>query len=97
MQETATPALALLQPVADDDRSMPRRELRKAREMVATLARGCTGRRTGCVRRCGHWSQWRCDQTSAILLRLVIAEPLEVVRAHRELDVSVIEVLGRCN
>jgi hypothetical protein len=39
MQETATPALALLKRVADGDRSMPRRELRQAREMVATLVR----------------------------------------------------------
>jgi hypothetical protein len=39
MQEAATPTLALLQRVADGDRSMPRRELRKARETVATLVR----------------------------------------------------------
>ena len=39
MQETAAPALALLQRVADGDRSMTRRELREAREMVETLAR----------------------------------------------------------
>jgi hypothetical protein len=35
----ATPALALLQRVADGDRSTPRREVRKARETVATLVR----------------------------------------------------------
>jgi hypothetical protein len=39
MQENAAPAMALLQRVADGDRSMPRRELRRAREMVATLVR----------------------------------------------------------
>jgi hypothetical protein len=39
MRETATPALALLQRVADGDRSMTRLELREAQEMVATLAR----------------------------------------------------------
>jgi hypothetical protein len=39
MQETAAPAIKLLQRVADGDRAMPRRELRKAREMVATLVR----------------------------------------------------------
>jgi hypothetical protein len=39
MQETAAPAVALLQRVADGDRSMTRRELHKARETVATLAR----------------------------------------------------------
>jgi hypothetical protein len=37
--ENATPALALLQRVADGDRSMTRREVRKARETVATLVR----------------------------------------------------------
>jgi hypothetical protein len=35
----AAPALALLGRVADGDRSMPRRELRTARETVATLVR----------------------------------------------------------
>jgi hypothetical protein len=39
MQETAAPALALLKRVADGDRSMTRREVRKARETVATLVR----------------------------------------------------------
>ena len=39
MQETATPALELLKRVADGDRSMPRLELRRARDMVATLVR----------------------------------------------------------
>jgi hypothetical protein len=39
MQEQAAPALALLQRLADGDRSMPRRELRQARETVATLVR----------------------------------------------------------
>jgi hypothetical protein len=37
--ENATPALALLQRVAEGDRSMTRREVRKARETVATLVR----------------------------------------------------------
>jgi hypothetical protein len=39
MQKTAAPAVALLQRVADGDRSMSRRQLRRAREMVATLVR----------------------------------------------------------
>jgi hypothetical protein len=39
MQANATPAVALLQRVAAGDRSMTRRQLRKAREMVATLVR----------------------------------------------------------
>ena len=39
MQENAAPAIKLLQRVADGDRSMPRRELRQAREMVATMVR----------------------------------------------------------
>ena len=39
MQETAAPALAVLQRVADGDQAVTRRALRKAREMVATLVR----------------------------------------------------------
>jgi hypothetical protein len=39
MQEHAAPALALLQRVANGDQSMPRWELRRARETVATLVR----------------------------------------------------------
>ena len=39
MQEHATLVLALLQRVADGDRSMPRWELSRARETVATLVR----------------------------------------------------------
>jgi hypothetical protein len=39
MIKNAAPALELLKRVADGDRSMPRRELRKARETVATLVR----------------------------------------------------------
>lgn len=39
MQEHAAPVLALLQRVAGGDRSMPRRELRRARETVGTLVR----------------------------------------------------------
>jgi hypothetical protein len=39
MQETAAPAMALLQRAADGDQSMPRWELRRARETVATLVR----------------------------------------------------------
>jgi hypothetical protein len=39
MMENTVPALALLQRVADGDRSMTRRQLRKARETVATLVR----------------------------------------------------------
>jgi hypothetical protein len=39
MMENAAPVLALLQRVADGDRSMTRRELRNARETVATLVR----------------------------------------------------------
>jgi hypothetical protein len=37
MMENSAPAVALLQRIADGDRSMPRRQLRKARE--ATLVR----------------------------------------------------------
>jgi hypothetical protein len=39
MTEHAAPARALLQRVADGDRSMPQWELRRARETVATLVR----------------------------------------------------------
>ena len=39
MQETAAPAMALLQRAGDGDQSMPRWELRRARETVATLVR----------------------------------------------------------
>jgi hypothetical protein len=39
MMVNATPALALLQRVAEGDRSMTRRELRRARETVAGLVR----------------------------------------------------------
>jgi hypothetical protein len=39
MMENAAPAVTLLQRVTDGDRSMTRRESRKAREMVATLVR----------------------------------------------------------
>jgi hypothetical protein len=39
IMENAAPAVALLQRVADGDRSMSRRQLRRAREMVATLVR----------------------------------------------------------
>jgi hypothetical protein len=39
MQAAAAPALALLQRVADGDRSMPQWELHRAREMAETLAR----------------------------------------------------------
>jgi hypothetical protein len=39
MMENAAPALAPLQCVAVGDRSMTRRELRRARETVATLVR----------------------------------------------------------
>ena len=39
MQGHAAPALALLQRVADGDRSTPRWELHRAREMVKTLHR----------------------------------------------------------
>jgi hypothetical protein len=39
MKERTAPVLALLQRVADGDRSMPKWELSRAREMVETLAR----------------------------------------------------------
>jgi hypothetical protein len=39
MQQHAVPAVALLQRIADGDRSMSRRQLRKARETVVTLVR----------------------------------------------------------
>ena len=39
MHSHAAPALALLQRVADGDRSMPQWELHRAREMAETLAR----------------------------------------------------------
>jgi hypothetical protein len=39
MQETAAPATALLQRAADGDQLMPRWELRRAGETVATLVR----------------------------------------------------------
>jgi hypothetical protein len=39
MMENAAPAVALLQRIADGDRSMSRRQLRKARETVVTLVR----------------------------------------------------------
>jgi hypothetical protein len=39
MQQLATPGLALLQRVADGDRSLPQWELHRAREMAETLAR----------------------------------------------------------
>ena len=43
MQAAAAPAVALLQRVADGDRSMTRRELRDAREMVAIAGAGAAG------------------------------------------------------
>lgn len=39
MQETATPALAVLQRAADGDQSVARWELHRAREMAETLVR----------------------------------------------------------
>jgi hypothetical protein len=39
MQQLAAPGLALLQRVADGDRSLPQWELHRAREMAETLAR----------------------------------------------------------
>ena len=39
MMENAAPGVALLQRIADGDRSMSRRQLRRARETVATLVR----------------------------------------------------------